>query len=181
MRRLHTTIAALAIVAIGLVGCEQEAGEDVGATEEEVAEADTADPEAELEALTTRYEDAWAARDYDAVMVMYTDDFQELTTEGQVRSRDDVEAGIRDTANAPPEDARISIDFETMSVAESGDLAYGTGTTTFTATGPDGQAIEEQERWMAGFEKVDGEWKVDRLVLVGGGATPAAEETGDAM
>jgi ketosteroid isomerase-like protein len=52
---------------------------------------------------------------------------------------------------------------EEMQVAESGDVAYGSGTSTVTVTSPDGQETSETMRWVAGFERVDGQWKVDRL------------------
>lgn len=164
MRKVHSTIAALAVVTIAFAACEQQGGEDTGAAEDEVAATDTADVEAQLDAFRTDFEAAWNARDWDAIVVMHSEDYQEVTPEGDVLGYGDIETAMQDTAMAPPEDARLSIDTETMEIAESGDIAYGTGTTTLTATGPDGQEMTQTERWMAGFENVDGEWKLDRLV-----------------
>lgn len=49
-------------------------------------------------------------------------------------------------------------------MAESGDLAYGTGTTTLEGADSDGQPFTAKSRWLAGFKKVGGEWKIDRLM-----------------
>lgn len=176
MRKVHSTIAALAAVTIAFAACEQQAGEDTGAAEEEVA-TDSADVEAQLDAFSTDYEAAWNARDWDAIVVMHSEDYEEVTPEGEILGYGDIETGMQDTAMAPPEDARIAIDTETMQIAESGDIAYATGTSTVTATGPDGQEMSQTERWMAGFENVDGEWKLDRLVR----SAVAAPGTGEAM
>lgn len=176
MRKVHSTIAALAMVTIALAGCEQQVAEDTGATEEEAA-TDTANVEAELDAFRSDYETAWNARDWDAVVVMHTEDYEEVTPEGDVLGYGDIEVAMQDTAMAPPEDARLAIHTETMQSAESGDIAYGTGTSTVTATGPDGQEMTQTERWMAGFEKIDGEWKLDRLIR----SAAAESDTDEAM
>ena len=78
---------------------------------------------------------------------------------------------MRDTTDPRPSDAELSIETDDMTIAASGDVAYGSGTSTFTATGPDGAPIEERTRWVAGFRKVDGEWLIDRL-----GIAPLTEE-----
>lgn len=178
MRKVHSTIAAIAAVTITLAACEQQVTEDTGAAEEEVAATETEDAEAQIEDLGTRYEESWSARDWDAILAMHTEDYQEFTPEG-VMTYQDVEAAMRDTAQAPPEDAELTIEFETVEVSDSGDLAYATGTTSVTATGPDGETMTERSRWMGGFERAGDEWKIDRLVISpmsDGEAAPAMEE-----
>lgn len=115
MRKVHSTIAALAAVTIAFAACEQQAGEDTGAAEEEVA-TDTGDVETQLDAFRTDYEAAWNARDWDALVVMHSEDYQEITPEGEILGYGDIETAMQDTAMAPPEDARIAIDTETMEI-----------------------------------------------------------------
>jgi ketosteroid isomerase-like protein len=74
-------------------------------------------------------------------------------------------AMMSDSANMPPEGATLSIETELLEVAESGDVAYGAGVSTVTMPGADGQEMSESSRWVAGFKRVDGEWKVDRLAF----------------
>lgn len=179
MHKTHPTIAALAAVTIAFAACEPRAGEETGAAGEDVA-VDTADLETELDEFRSGYEEAWNARDWDAVVVMHTEDYQEVTPEGETMGYGDIETAMQDTAQAPPEDARLAIDIESMEIADSGELAYATGTSTVTATGPDGQPMTINEYWMAGFERVDGEWKLDRLVrtAAGGSVTMPAPGAG---
>jgi len=148
-------------LALTLAACEQPAQE----TGEMDAGADTTaavSAEAQLDSLRMNYEAAWEARDWTTIAGMMTSDYQEIGPEG-VLDYDQVTAMMADSATMPPEGATLSIDMEEMQVAESGDVAYGSGTSTVTVTSPDGQETSETMRWVAGFERVDGQWKVDRL------------------
>lgn len=175
MRKIHPMVAALAAVTIAFAACEQQAGEE-GATEETAA--DSVDNEAALEDFRTSFEEAFAARDWDAMMALHTSDYVEITPAGETMGYDEMGTAMRDSANQPPEGGTLTIETESMEIAESGDLAYGTGTAVFSFTGPDGQEIRDETRWMAGFEKVDGEWKLDRLAQVSTGGEDGAMEGG---
>lgn len=166
-----TTMFGIAVVALGLglAACEPRDGEEP----EAVATADTVAPEQAIEDLRERYIQAYNDRDVDALVMLHSEDFQQVTPEG-VLDRESIRANMADTAAVPP-DAQIDITTDEMVVAESGDVAFGSGTSTFRATGPDGTPISEESRWVAGFRKVDGEWKIHRLVVV-----PPAESTAPA-
>lgn len=150
-------------LALTLAACEQpaqEAGEMDGTADTTAAVS----AEAQLDSLRTNYEAAWHARDWTAIAGMMTSDYQEIGPEG-VFDYNQITTMMADSANMPPEGATLSIDMEETQVAESGDVAYGSGTSTVTVTGPDGQETSETMRWVAGFERVDGQWKIDRLAF----------------
>ena len=163
MRRYRIATPLAFGLALTLAACEQpaqETGEMEGAADTTAAVS----AEAQLDSLRTNYEAAWHARDWAAISGMMTSDYQEIGPEG-VLDYDQVTTMMADSATMPPEGATLSIDMEEMQVAESGDVAYGSGTSTITVTSPDGQETSETMRWVAGFERVDGQWKVDRLAF----------------
>ena len=150
-------VLAFSLVA-WMAACETEPAAD----EEETAEAaaDTVSAEEGLELLRTQYEAAFNAGDWDAVSALLTDDYMEISPTGQVLDRAAADAMMRDTTQMTG--GQISIQADTP-VAD-GDVAYNTGVSTFTATGPDGTEVVQEARWLAGFERVDGQWKLDRLM-----------------
>jgi ketosteroid isomerase-like protein len=121
-------------------------------------------PEVALDSLRIRYEEAWNSGDMDAIGNMMTPDYEEIGPEG-VMNYDEAIAMMSDSANMPPEGATLSIETEVLEVAESGDVAYGAGVSTVTMPAADGQEMIESSRWVAGFKRVDGDWKVDRLAF----------------
>jgi ketosteroid isomerase-like protein len=151
-------------IAVTLAACEQQATE-TGEMEDTFADsAAVVSPEVALDSLRIRYEEAWNSGDMDAIGNMMTSEYQEIGPEG-VMSYDEAMAMMSDSANMPPEGATLSIETELLEVAESGDVAYGAGVSTVTMPGADGQEMSESSRWVAGFKRVDGEWKVDRLAF----------------
>jgi ketosteroid isomerase-like protein len=160
-------------IAVALAACEQQ-GTETGEMEDDTY-ADTASAvsaEAQLDSLRIRYEEAWNAGNMDAVSGMMTSEYQEIGPEGTM-NYDEAVAMMSDSANMPPEGATLSIETEVLEVAESGDVAYGAGVSTVTIPGADGQEMSESSQWVAGFKRVDGEWKIDRLAFV-----PQVEEAG---
>lgn len=160
-------IATPLVLAIGLaLSACQQTGEEAGEMEEIPADTvATVSAEEGLETLRTDYEAAWNARDMDAIVVMLTPEYQEIGPEGSY-GHAEVSAMITDSANMPPEGATMSIETKTLEIAESGDIAYGAGTTTVTIPGADGAEVTQRTDWIAGFKEVDGEWKLDRLATV---------------
>lgn len=166
-------------LALTLAACEQPA-QETGEMEGTADTVSAVSAEAQLDSLRMSYEAAWEARDWTAISGMMTSDYQEIGPEG-VFDYDQVTAMMGDSATMPPEGATLSIDFEESQVAESGDVAYGSGTSTVTVTGEDGQETSETMRWVAGFERVDGQWKVDRLAFAPDVSAEAAADTTGSM
>jgi ketosteroid isomerase-like protein len=170
MTRIRNVTPLLMGLALMFGACEQAT--ETGEMED--AAADTAaavDAEAQLDSLRIRYMDAWNAGNMDAISGMMTTDYQEIGPEG-VMNYEEAIAMMADSANMPPEGAMLSIETHTLEVAESGDVAYGSGISTVTIPGMDGEEMTDSTRWVAGFKRVDGEWKVDRLAFA-----PEAPET----
>ena len=164
MARIRMVPPIVMGLALMLGACEQT-GTETGDMEETPADSVAGvDDEAALDDLRASYEDAWEAGDMSAIAGMMTSDYQEIGPEGTM-NYDQVTAMMADSANMPPPGATLSIETHTLEIAESGDVAYGSGISTVTVPGPDGQEMSESSQWVAGFEKVDGQWKVDRLAF----------------
>jgi len=176
MNRIRIVTPLLMGVALMLGACEkaQEAGE----MEETTADTTMAvSAEAQLDSLRMNYEQAWNARDMNALVGMMTPEYQEIGPDGMI-GYEQASAMMTDTANMAPEGSRMSI--ETADMEVSGDVAYGAGTTTVTIPGTDGQEMTQRNYWVAGFKNVGGQWKIDRLALVPE-TTPAAADTTHSM
>jgi ketosteroid isomerase-like protein len=181
--RIRIATPILLGIAVALAACEQQATE-TGEMEDTLADTAAAvSPEIQLDSLRIRYEEAWNAGDMDAISGMMTSEYQEIGPEGTM-NYDEVVAMMSDSANMPPEGATLSIETEVLEVAESGDVAYGAGVSTMTMPGADGQEMSESSQWVAGFKRVDGEWKIDRLAFapqVEGAAGTMETETTEPM
>ena len=171
MTTIRRAVPLLLGIAVTLAACEQQATE-TGEMEDTFADdtASAASAEAQLDSLRIRYEETWNAGDMDALADMMTSEYQEIGPEGTM-NYDEAVAMMTDSANMPPEGATLSIETEVLEVAESGDVAYGSGVSTVTVEGADGEEIIQSSQWVAGFKRVDGEWKIDRLAFA-----PQSEE-----
>jgi ketosteroid isomerase-like protein len=177
MGRFRIAAPLVTGLALTLAACEQP-GQETGEMDGTADTTAAVSAEAQLDSLRMNYEAAWHARDWNAISGMMTSDYQEIGPEG-VLDYDQAVAMMADSATMPPEGATLSIDMEDSQVAESGDVAYSSGTSTVTMTSPDGQEMSETMRWVAGFERVDGQWKVDRLAFAPDvSADEAADTTG---
>lgn len=164
MTRIRIATPLLLGIAVALTACEQQATE-TGEMEDTYADtAGAVSPEVQLDSLRIRYQEAWNAGDMDAISGMMTSEYQEIGPEGAM-NYDEAIAMMSDSANMPPEGATLSIETEVLEVAESGDVAYGAGVSTVTMPGADGQEMSQSSQWVAGFKRVDGEWKIDRLAF----------------
>jgi len=175
-------IATPLVLAIGLAlsACQQPAGEtgEMEGTPSDTVAAVSA--EEQLETLRDDYEAAWEAHDVDAMLAMMSPDYQEIGPMGAYGYAE-AEAMMRDTANMAPEGSTISIDMETIEVAESGDVAYASGESSVTIPAAEGrEESTETMEWVAGFKKVDGVWKIDRLAMAAivEGSAPAGNTMG---
>ena len=116
MKGIRIVAPIAIVVAASLAACEQPA-QETGGMEEGADTLAAVDAEAQLDSLRMAYEEAWAARDWDAISGMMTSDYQEIGPEGVV-GYDQAIAMMRDSANVPPEGARLSIDMEDTQVAD---------------------------------------------------------------
>jgi uncharacterized protein (TIGR02246 family) len=174
MARIRIVPPIVMGLALVLGGCEQ-AGTETGEMEEAPADSVAAiDDEAAIDELRTSYEDAWEAGDMNTVLGMMTSDYEEIGPEGAM-NYEQVSAMMADSANMPPAGATLSIETHSLEIAESGDVAYGSGISTVTVPGPDGQGMSESSQWVAGFQKEDGQWKIDRLAFAPLVEQPAGE------
>jgi ketosteroid isomerase-like protein len=179
MGRFRIAAPLVAGLALTLAACEQPA-QETGEMEGTADSTAAVSAEAQLDSLRMNYEAAWAARDWTAIEGMMTSDYQEIGPEG-VLDYAQATSMMADSANMPPEGATLSINMEDRQVAESGDVAYASGTSTVTMTGADGQEMSETMRWVAGFEMVDGQWKVDRLAFAPDVSAEAAADSNGSM
>lgn len=174
MLRARFVLPAAALFVLTLGACQQQATEDTGAAMSDSTA--TASAEAQIDSFRMRYVDAWNARDWGTIQGMMSADYHEVGPEGEF-DHDQAVAAMQDSTQMPPPDARISI--TANQIAASGDVGYASGTSTVTATGPDGQPMTQSMDWVAGFKKVGDQWKIDRLALVPPGGMGQAEPAGD--
>lgn len=167
-------IATPLVLSMGLIlsACQQQ-GTETGEMEETPADTvGTVSDEEQLDALRSNYEAAWESHDVDGMLAMMTPGYHEIGPDGSFDYAG-AEAMMRDSTNMAPQGATISIDMQTKEISDSGDIAYASGQSTVTMTGPDGNEMTQTSEWVAGFKKVDGTWKIDRLAM-----TPTAEANG---
>jgi ketosteroid isomerase-like protein len=165
-------------LALTIAACQQQATE-TGEMEEAADSGMAVSAEAQLDSLRMSYEAAWNAGDMQAISGMMTSSYEEVGPEGKM-NYDQAMAMMSDSANMPPPGATLSIDMESMEVAESGDVAYASGTSTVTVPGTGGaEGMSETTRWVAGFRKEGGQWKVDRLAFAPMTGAPAADGAAD--
>ena len=115
MKGIRIVAPIAIVVAASLAACEQPA-QETGGMEEGADTLAAVNAEAQLDSLRMAYEEAWAARDWDAISGMMTSDYQEIGPEG-VLGYDQAIAMMRDSANMPPEGARLSIDMRWLRTA----------------------------------------------------------------
>ena len=134
MIRIRTATPLAMMLALALTACEQQA-EETGEMEGTADTMSAASAEAQLDSLRIAYENAWNAGDMTAIEGMMTSGYEEVGPEGRL-NYDQAVTMMRDSSNMPPPGATLSIDTESMEVSESGDVAYGSGTSTVTVPGP---------------------------------------------
>ena len=174
IRRL-TTLLALAGLALA---CEQRAAEETGETVETTEPTvDVAAEEEALHALADRYENAFAAKDVEALSAMWTDDAVWIRHDGTEVSGGQALRDAYTQQFAATGTQTFQVDPVETVVAESGDVAYERGTYTVRSTTADGTPIEETYRYLVTFRKEDGDWKLayamDTAPLAAAGETVA--------
>ncbi len=161
------TSLVIALASAVTLGCEAAStDEQGGATVEETAAADTAatadleSARAAIQAAADAWEAALVAGDVDALLALNTDDAIVMGPGmPPARGTDELRATYESMLSGVTFE-EFSIDIERLEVAESGDIAWGVGTSTARVTLPDGGTAETEDRFAVAFENVDGEWLV---------------------
>jgi uncharacterized protein (TIGR02246 family) len=162
MNMLARALVATSVASL-LIGCGGERAPTARAAEA-APEGSAVDVEAEARAIRARSESWYAAAqsgDTIGVVNVYADDavILEPNVADPIRGREAIRRHYAnylatpdlDTSGAPTE----------IVVARSGELAYETGEYRYAGGGPDGR-YEDEGRWMAIWEKHDGDWRIIR-------------------
>lgn len=177
MRSFRHLAPLTLILGFTLTACQQQAAE-TGEMEESPADSvATVSDVDQLQTLRDSYVQAWEAHDVDALLAMMTPGYREVGPEGSFDYAD-AETMMRDPGHMTPTGSTIEIEMQTIEVAESGDVAYASGTSTVTIpAGENGEGMSQTGDWVAGFKKIDGAWKIDRLAMgpVSGATTDDGE------
>lgn len=114
-----------------------------------------------IDSLRARYIEAYESHDAKALVGLHSRDFVEFVPGAKI---DRFVIGRA----MPPAGASFSLEPDRVVVAGSGDVAWETGTSVLTGTSPDGAEMRREWSYMIGWEKVGGEWKLDRMALASG-------------
>lgn len=167
MSALWRTSLVIALASGMTLGCEAASTDDqAGATVEETAAEDTAttadleSARSDIQAAADAWEAALVAGDVEALVAMNTEDAIVMGPGmPPARGTDELRATYESMVSGV-DFQEFSIDIERLEVAESGDIAWGVGTSTARVTLPDGGTAETEDRFAVAFENVDGEWLV---------------------
>ena len=142
----------------GLAACQEQQGEQAGATEEAV---DAASVEQSLRAMADQYEQASLAGDTETLASLYADDAI-LLAPGMPRAEGiDAIRGAYQQRYAGGAPTEAVIEPQTIVVAEAGDLAYEVGSFRFSGTGPDGTTTSDTGKYLVIWKQnAAGEWKM---------------------
>lgn len=132
----------------------------VGCTMEPAPVKDTrADDEAAIRQLLADTDASFAAKDMDKAMMFYADDAALFLPgspilQGKDAMRPALTAAFADTSTS------VVVTPIKITVAKSGELAYGYGTGVSTMTDPEtGKKMRQESKWVTVFEKQpDGSW-----------------------
>lgn len=172
LRSLKALGVSCALI-IPALACQQQATEQSGAAEEDVATS--ADAAAIFDEKNTVFEQAMLAGDVEGMMADYTPD---AVLQPPMMPANSGTESIRELfAGMVADGAPTSFDIvgDDVTVAESGELAYETG--HYTAAGQiNGETWETQGKYLAVWEKdADGEWKTAALSWSPNATPPAME------
>lgn len=154
-------LLAPALVLGLLAACETQPATEEGTTTEETA----ADATAAVENLATQLATAVSTQDVSIVESIYAEDIVELPPnqpmrEGKQASVDEMKKNI-DESMMSEEDLQLTPD--NTVVAESGDIAYQTGSYTYHGTTAEGMEIDDSGKYMLASRNEAGEWKLTAL------------------
>jgi ketosteroid isomerase-like protein len=155
------------------MACQQQATEQSGATEEEVAAG--ADVAATIEEKNTAFEQAMLAGNVDGMIVGYASD---AVVQPPMMPASSGTESIRALFAGMVEDgapASFDIVTDNVTVAESGELAYETG--HYTAAGQmEGETWEAQGKYLTVWKKnAEGQWQTVALSWSPNATPPAME------
>ena len=146
MSSLPASLLAVSVCLL-LSGCKQTPAVDVR------AEADS------LRSIETQWAEANKAKDFDRIVsfaapnIVLMNANQPLAA-GREALRRAAETWLADTLVSKTYVGTI----DEIEVAASGDLAYTRGTNRYSRSTPNGP-VEEAEKWVTIYKKIDGKWK----------------------
>lgn len=109
--------------------------------------------------ITQQYVDAVNQQDAEAFSQFWTEDAQDLLSNGPVV--EGIETLVEYQAFAPENVGTFELSAEATEAEMSGDIAYGQG--TFSFLDAEGQVLDEG-KWIAIYKQQDTEWKLHRLI-----------------
>jgi ketosteroid isomerase-like protein len=155
--------------------CKRELAPEIVALHQMPDSASMAVEEEEIHALAGRYETAFGTGQIDRLLYYYTDGAAEIEYNGHVWSAED---GLSELFSELPDGARVSIDSQYTVIGSAGDVAYDVGRYTVESITEEGEQ-NETYRYMTGLKKVDGEWKIDLMMISAAMEEEHAEEPRD--
>ncbi len=179
MVRIWKTISACSVLVLALTACQQQATEQSGAAEEEVPTV--ADIRTTIEESNTAFEQAMLAGDAMAAVADYAADaVVQPPLMPPTSGQEAIQALYADMlAETPP--SSFDIRSENVTVAESGELAYETGSYVVGGSTPEGVAWEDQGKYLEVWKKnAAGDWKVAALSWSPNAAPEGMPEAGGA-
>ncbi|HKY61038.1 MAG TPA: DUF4440 domain-containing protein [Gemmatimonadota bacterium] len=172
-----SSLKALAVSGVTIfaaMACQQQATEQSGATEEDVAPG--AEVAATFDERNTAFEQAMLAGNVDGMIVDYAPD---AVVQPPMMPASSGTESIRALYSGMVEEgAPESFDIvsENVIVAESGELAYQTGHYTVSGQAEDGEVWEDQGKYLEVWKKnAEGQWQIVALSWSPNAAPPAED------
>jgi ketosteroid isomerase-like protein len=153
--------------------CKRELAPEIVALHQMPDSASIAVEEEAIHALARRYETAFGTGQIDRLLYYYTDGAAEIEYNGHVWSAED---GLSELLSRLPTGARVAIDSQYTVIGSAGDVAYDVGRYTVAIT-EEGE-LNETHRYVAGLKKVNGEWKIDLMMISAAMEEDHGEEPG---
>lgn len=155
-RRIFPVFAALAIA---LAACAETATEE--GTTEETPVVDAASIEQSVRSASDSFGQAMLAADAEALTSMYTSDAVVMAPGMPgVEGTEGVNSMFAAMTSAGAAPSAFTIEPSSVVVSSSGDMAYETGSYSWTGPGPDGAEVTDSGKYAAIWKPVDGTWKM---------------------
>jgi ketosteroid isomerase-like protein len=173
MLRSLKALGVSAAMIVTALACQEQATEQSGATEEEVAP--NADVTAMIDEKDTAFEQAMLAGDVDAMVANYAPDAVVQPPMMPGSSGTESIRALYDGMVAEGAPTSFDIVTDNVTVAESGELAYETG--HYTAAGQmEGETWEAQGKYLTVWKKnAEGQWQTVALSWSPNATPPAME------
>ncbi|HET6341402.1 MAG TPA: DUF4440 domain-containing protein [Gemmatimonadota bacterium] len=174
MLRFLKALGVSGAMIVAAMACQEQATEQSGATEEEVAPG--ADVAATIDEKNTAFEQAMLAGNVDGMMVDYAPDAVVQPPMMPASSGTESIRALYSDMVAEGAPASFDIVTDNVTVAESGELAYETGHYTAAGQVPEGETWEAQGKYLTVHKKnAEGQWQIVALSWSPNATPPAME------